>query len=152
MSFDVHAYHVEKAHHPNYLASGAALNSPMWQHTDTGIELANESDQTPFIGVIVGRVSPFRLKCGPSGNHIEGKVSPLTKSKYQFHITRPADHDLAADYHASIATLEALQKQVARTCHIPYLRHPQTTSISALPPDRRTRTPDRSAPPDLTQI
>ncbi|KAG1774802.1 hypothetical protein EV702DRAFT_1199899 [Suillus placidus] len=32
-----------------------------------------------------------------------------------FHLTRPADHELAVDYDAGIATLEALQKRVERS-------------------------------------
>jgi len=115
MSFDAHAYHVEKSQVKNYLASPNVLNSTMWQHTSTGVEVVNEEDLLAFTGIMVGRVSPFRLKCGPEGNHINGNVSPLEKSKYQFHITRPANRELAADYQAALSNLEALQNQVGRT-------------------------------------
>jgi hypothetical protein len=115
MSFDAHAYHIEKSRLTNYLASPNVLNSTIWQHTSTGLEVVNEEDLLPFTGIVVGRVSAFRLKCGPEGNHINGGVSPLDKSKYQFHITRPANRELAEDYQSAIGTLEALQNQVGRT-------------------------------------
>jgi hypothetical protein len=112
MSFNVHAYHTQKIHVPNYLASPRLLESTVWQHTSNGFEVANQEDQSPFIGILVGRVSPFRLKCGPAGNHIKKEVSPLVKAKYQFHLARPADHELGMDFDAGISVLEALQNQV----------------------------------------
>ncbi|KAG2741364.1 hypothetical protein P692DRAFT_20668848, partial [Suillus brevipes Sb2] len=109
MSFNAHAYHTQKIHVANYLASPRVLESTLWQHTSNGFEVANQEDQSPFIGILVGRVSPFRLKCGPAGNHIKKEVSPLAKAKYQFHLTRPADHELGMDFDAGISVLEALQ-------------------------------------------
>ncbi|KAG1725058.1 uncharacterized protein EDB91DRAFT_1087240 [Suillus paluster] len=64
---------------------------------------------------IVGRVSPYRLKCTPSGNHFTGGMSPLAKAKYQFHITRPVDHELSVDYLAGVRNLEILQEEVSKT-------------------------------------
>ncbi|KAG2337316.1 hypothetical protein BDR05DRAFT_843965, partial [Suillus weaverae] len=109
MSFDAHAYHAPKLQVPNYLASPGVLDRNIWQHTGYGLEVAEEADQSPFIGILAGHVSPFRLKCGPAGNHIKNEYSPLVKAKYQFHLTRPADHELGADYDAGISVLEALQ-------------------------------------------
>lgn len=117
MSFDAHSYHVEKRSLPNYLGSPNVIGSTMWQHTATGLELARKEDQMPFTGIVVGRVSPFRLKCGPAGNHMNSEVSPLVKAKYQFHLCRPADHELGVDFDASMATLDAMQKQVGKTGH-----------------------------------
>lgn len=88
MPFDAHSYHVEHSQSANYLASPTILTSTMWQHTDTGIELVNETDLLPFVGVLVGHVSPFRLKCGPAGNHFDSNISSLAKGKYQFHLCR----------------------------------------------------------------
>jgi hypothetical protein len=115
MPFNAHSYHVEHLQSTNYLASSTIMDSTMWQHTSTGVELVNETDLSPFTGILVGRVSPFRLKCGPAGNHFDSNISSLAKGKYQFHLCRPADHDLAMDYQAAISTMEALQNQVART-------------------------------------
>ncbi|KAG2113590.1 uncharacterized protein F5147DRAFT_789267 [Suillus discolor] len=115
MSFNSHAYHVEKMLLPNYLASPGVLNTTTWQHTETGLELAKKTDQTPFIGIIMGHVSPFRLKCGPVGNHMNSDVSPLLKSKYQFHLCCPADHELGMDYETSISVLDVWQKQVGKS-------------------------------------
>ncbi|KAG1875355.1 hypothetical protein C8R48DRAFT_592658, partial [Suillus tomentosus] len=81
MLFDAHAYHVQKLHTPNYLAAHGVLDSAMWQHMSNGLEVANQSNLSRFLGVLAGRVTPFRLKCGPAGNHINKKVSPLSKAK-----------------------------------------------------------------------
>jgi hypothetical protein len=59
MLFDAHAYHSQKLHKSNYLAYHGLLDSVAWQHTSNGFEVTNKSDQSPFIGVLVGRVSPF---------------------------------------------------------------------------------------------
>jgi hypothetical protein len=117
MPFDVHAYRTEHMESANFLASPAIMDSTMWQHTSTGVEVVNEADLSPFMGIVVGRASPFRLKCGPAGNHINSDISSLAKAKYQFHLCHPAQHELAADYEAAIntVTMEALQNQVART-------------------------------------
>ncbi|KAG2107119.1 hypothetical protein BD769DRAFT_1393040 [Suillus cothurnatus] len=115
MSFDAHAYHVEKTSMPNYLGSPSVLNTIMWQHTESGLELAKEEDQMPFTGIIVGRVSPYRLKCGPAGNHMNSDVSPLVKAKYQFYLCRPADHELGMDFDTSVTSLKTLQNQVVKS-------------------------------------
>ncbi|KAG1764966.1 hypothetical protein EV702DRAFT_1051186 [Suillus placidus] len=85
------------------------------KHTSSGLVLVNESSELLVNFVIVGRVSAYRLKCGPAGNHIVNGMSPLEKAKYQFHITHPSHSDLATDYQAGITNLETLQGQVATT-------------------------------------
>ncbi|KAG1751262.1 uncharacterized protein EDB91DRAFT_1243529 [Suillus paluster] len=79
-----------------------------------GLEVINKSDLSPFIATIVGRVSPYHLKCTPSGNHFTGGMSPLAKAKYQFNITCPTDHELLADYLARVHNLEILQEEVGK--------------------------------------
>lgn len=115
MTFDPKVYHDTHATLNNYISSPTALSSTMWQHSSIGLELVNEISELPAKLIIVGWISPYRLKCGPAGNHIVNGMSPLEKAKYQFHITRPAHSDLAANYEAGIANLEMLQGQVATT-------------------------------------
>jgi hypothetical protein len=115
MSFDAHTYHVEKTSVPNYLRSPSVMNTTMWQHTESGLELAKEEDQMPVTGIVVGQVSPYHLKCGPAGNHMNSNVSPLAKVKYQFYLSHPADHKLGMDFDASVTTLNTLQKQVRKS-------------------------------------
>ncbi|KAG1832374.1 hypothetical protein EV424DRAFT_1342354 [Suillus variegatus] len=115
MTFDPKVYHDTHATLNNYISSPTALSSTMWQHSSIGLELVNEISELPAKLIIVGWISPYRLKCGPAGNHIVNGMSPLEKAKYQFHITRPAHSDLAANHEAGIANLEMLQGQVATT-------------------------------------
>ncbi|KAG1734056.1 uncharacterized protein EDB91DRAFT_1251101 [Suillus paluster] len=98
MAFDTHTYHIEHSSAHGYAASPHFSNARMWQHSSTGLEVVNESDLSPFIATIVGRVSPYCLKCTPSGNHFTG-----------------ADHELSVDYLARVRNLEILQAEVGKT-------------------------------------
>jgi hypothetical protein len=118
MTFDAHAYHVKNSLLSNYAASPNILNTTMWQHTDTGLEVVDPSNELPLKIFIVGRISTFRLKSGPAGNHMKNGFGSLDKAKYQLHMSRPADPELGADYNAAIANLETLQRQVATTTDI----------------------------------
>ncbi|KAG1859734.1 hypothetical protein F4604DRAFT_1588702, partial [Suillus subluteus] len=115
MDFDAHTYHLQHSTLNNYLASSQFANCAIWQHSTTGLEVVNELDLLPMVCTIVGRVSPYCLKCTPSGNHFAGGASPLTKAKYQFNITRPAHHELVADFLAGVHNLKALQEEVGKT-------------------------------------
>lgn len=115
MSFNANTYRTKKSALKNYGASPNFVNATMWQHTTTGLELVDATDELPFKVLIVGRISAFRLKSGPGGNHVLNGLGSLNKAKYQFHMSRPADADLAKDYNAAIAAMETLQKQVATT-------------------------------------
>ncbi|KAG2738507.1 hypothetical protein P692DRAFT_201812056, partial [Suillus brevipes Sb2] len=115
MSFNANTYRTKKSTLKNYGASPNFVNATMWQHTTTGLKLVDATDELPFKVLIVGRISAFRLKSGPGGNHVLNGRGSLDKAKYQFHMSRPADTDLAKDYNATIAVLETLQKQVATT-------------------------------------
>ncbi|KAG1836947.1 hypothetical protein DFJ58DRAFT_734644 [Suillus subalutaceus] len=118
--FDAHSYHIKHSNissrqafkykqlSPNFIASTA------WQHTLTGLEVVNE-DEEPFLATIVGRTSTYHLRCGPAGNHFSGGMSPLEKTKFQFHICRPVNPELGADFTAAINNLETLQNQVGKT-------------------------------------
>lgn len=117
MTFDPKTYHDTHWTLSNHISSLNVLDGTIWQHGKSGLELIDENNELPVKLVTVGRVSAYRLKCGPAGNHIANGMSPLEKAKYQFHISRPAHHDLAEDYQAGISTLEALQSQVATTKH-----------------------------------
>jgi hypothetical protein len=112
--FDAHSYHVNHSNQSSYAGSHNFLASTTWQHTSTGLEVVN-SDEEPYVATIVGRISAYRLKCGPAGNHFDSGMSPLEKAKYQFYISRPANAELGADFIAGINNLEALQNQVGKT-------------------------------------
>ncbi|KAG2750959.1 hypothetical protein P692DRAFT_20662444, partial [Suillus brevipes Sb2] len=106
--FDTHTYHVQQSTKNNYAASPNFVETTSWQHTSTGLEVV-DADEQPFTAIIVGRASAYRLKCGPGGNHFDSGLSPLEKAKYQFHLSRPANPELGADFTAGIKNLEELQ-------------------------------------------
>ncbi|KAG1847829.1 hypothetical protein DFJ58DRAFT_843043 [Suillus subalutaceus] len=112
--FDAHSYHVKHSNISSYAASPNFITSTVWQHTLTGLEVVNE-DEEPFLATIVGRASAYHLRCGPAGNHFSGGMSPLEKTKFQFHICRPVNPELGADFTAAINNLETLQNQVGKT-------------------------------------
>jgi hypothetical protein len=113
MLFNVHAYYAQKLHVPNYLTAHGVLDSLMWQYTSNRFGVTNKTNFSPFIGIFVGCVTPFCLRCGPAGNHINKNVSLLNKAKYQLHLTCPVDHEFSAYYQAAIAVLDTLENQVA---------------------------------------
>ncbi|KAG1871226.1 hypothetical protein DFJ58DRAFT_627565, partial [Suillus subalutaceus] len=113
--FDAKAYRGQKTQLVNYAASPKLLSATMWQHTTSGLELVDSTDEMPFKLLIAGRVSAFRLKVRPEGSHMKNGMTSLDKAKYQFHLTHPADTELGKDYNAAISTLETLQSQVATT-------------------------------------
>jgi hypothetical protein len=113
-TFDPHVYHLANITKNNYAASTNFVNSTAWQHNETGLEVVN-SDEEPLIAIIVGRALAYRLKCGPEGNHFAKGSSPLEKAKYQFHICRPSNPELAADFTAGIQHLQTLQNEVGKT-------------------------------------
>jgi hypothetical protein len=115
MTFDPKEYHDKHFTLNNHISSPNVLNSVIWQHSSNGLELINENTELPANLIVVGRISAYRLKCGPAGNHIANGMSPLEKSKYQFYVTRPAQSHLGGDFQAGVTTLETLQNQVATT-------------------------------------
>jgi hypothetical protein len=48
--------------------------------------------------VVVGRVDPQKLNCGPEGNHIKAEISPLAKAKFQFQLCQPFESPFAQDF------------------------------------------------------
>ncbi|KAG2089313.1 uncharacterized protein F5147DRAFT_780644 [Suillus discolor] len=113
MSFDAQAYHDHAASQSNFMASNTLCKQISWQHSANGLIIVDRDEQTPFIGVVTGRVSSFNLKCGTSGNYL--KKGALEKAKYQLHLVRPTDKILAHDFDTVIRNLETMQKAAGTT-------------------------------------
>jgi hypothetical protein len=113
MSFDAQAYHDQIASQSSFVASTSFCDRVSWQHSTNGLIIVDREEQTPFVGVIAGRVSPFNLKCGTSGNYL--KKGLLEKAKYQLHLIRPTDKILGHDFDAAIHNLDEMQKVAGTT-------------------------------------
>lgn len=113
MSFDAQVYHERFASRDDSYASTTLCKRISWQHSANGLIIVDREDQTPFTGFIVGRVSPWNLKCGTTGNYL--KKGGLEKAKYQLHLMRPTDKILGRDFDAAITNLETMQKVAGTT-------------------------------------
>ncbi|KAG1873910.1 hypothetical protein F4604DRAFT_1765818 [Suillus subluteus] len=141
--FDAHSYHIKQSNVSSYAASPNFVPSTAWQHTLTSLEVVNE-DEEPFLATIVGRASTYHLRCGPAGNHFSGGMSPLEKTKFQFHICRPVNPELGADFTAAINNLETgkmmcfASKVFTTRVHVKYQAHRQN-AVNAPKMDEETR-------------
>ncbi|KAG2121854.1 hypothetical protein BD769DRAFT_1671256 [Suillus cothurnatus] len=113
MSFNTQAYHDQIASQSSFVASTSFCDRVSWQHSTNGLIIVDREEQTPFVGVIAGRVSPFNLKCGTSGNYL--KKGLLEKAKYQLHLICPTDKILGHDFDAAIHNLDEMQKVAGTT-------------------------------------
>jgi hypothetical protein len=86
-----------------------------WQQSSNGLIVVSCEDQKPFVGIIVGTVSPYKMNCGPAGNYLSGKYNSLEKAKYRLYLSRPPQSTLAADYDMALNNLETIQNKAAST-------------------------------------
>jgi hypothetical protein len=89
---------------PNYMGSANVLNNAMWRQDTCGHIAVEKSSRKEFVAVIVGRVDPQKLNCGPEGNHIRADISPLHKAKFQFRLCQPFESLFAEDFDKAIQT------------------------------------------------
>ncbi|KAG1889423.1 hypothetical protein F4604DRAFT_1531947, partial [Suillus subluteus] len=108
MLFDAQAYHDQMVSKAGFVASTTFCDCVSWQHSSNGLIIVDCEEQTPFTTVITGRVSPFNLKCSPSGNYL--RKGGLEKAKYQFHLMCPTDKVLGHDFDLTIHNLDTMQK------------------------------------------
>ncbi|KAG1900880.1 uncharacterized protein F5891DRAFT_979783 [Suillus fuscotomentosus] len=80
MPFNAQVYHDAFTSHDESYASTTLCKDISWQHSANGLIIVDHKDQTPFTGFIVGRVSPWNLKCGTTSNYL--KKGGLEKAKY----------------------------------------------------------------------
>ncbi|OJA18664.1 hypothetical protein AZE42_12872 [Rhizopogon vesiculosus] len=100
---------------PNYIGSANGLNNVIWQRDTSGHIAVEKSLKKEFVAVIVGRVGPQKLNCGPEGNHIRAYISPLHKAKFQFQLGQPFGSVFAEDFDKAIQNLEGLQAKITET-------------------------------------
>ena len=117
MVFDAVLYRDELISLPNCLAHPRFIKKAGWGKEDTGHVLVYQSTGDDLVAIIVGKVSPYRLLCGPDGNfRAESKVqSDFSKAKFQFTLDMPDEPALLPVYKAGLSTLTKLQKSASVT-------------------------------------
>ncbi|KAJ8585560.1 hypothetical protein M405DRAFT_706395, partial [Rhizopogon salebrosus TDB-379] len=96
-----------------YMGSANVANNIMWLRDTRGHVIVDKTSKKEFVGVVVGRIDPQRLNCGPEGNHIKPEISPLAKAKFQLQLCQPFKAPFAQDFDKVIKNLESLQGQIA---------------------------------------
>jgi hypothetical protein len=91
MVFDSVAYRDELLSLPNCLGDPNFIETAGWVREDTGNVLVSRTSSENLVAIVTGKVSPFRLQCGPAGNfRAESKVqSDFSKAKFQLTLDPP---------------------------------------------------------------
>jgi len=117
MAFDPVSYRDELISLPNCLGNPRFIDAAGWAREDTGNVLVSRTSSENLVAIIAGKVSPFRLQCGPAGNfRAESKVqSDFSKAKFQLTLDPPDGTAMAPIYDAGMSTLMQLQKSASST-------------------------------------
>ena len=117
MVFDAPSYKTDLISLPNCLAHPQFIEKAGWGKQDTGHVLVSQSTGDELVAITIGKVSPFRLQCGPGGNfRAESKVqSDFSKAKFQLTLDMPDEPELVPVYRAGLAALTKLQKSASST-------------------------------------
>ncbi|KAI5984252.1 hypothetical protein EDC04DRAFT_2615786 [Pisolithus marmoratus] len=110
-------YHENVSQLDKYLATPGLLNTLEWRPAKNGHSVFEKTDETHFIGIVVGSVAEYRLNAGTRGNYINSTYGSLPKAKYQFYLTKPIVQAFRADFDRAFDLLNGLQNQVAHTTH-----------------------------------
>jgi hypothetical protein len=107
MVFDIVSYQDELLPLPNCLANPHFMKAAGWSREDTRHVLISRTSGENLVVIIAGKVSPFQLQCGPSGNfRAESKVQTyFSKAKFQFTLDAPDETALLPIYEAGVSTL-----------------------------------------------
>lgn len=117
MVFDSVSYRDELISLPNCLANPHFVEAAGWAREDTGHVLVSRTTSENLVAIITGKVSPFRLQCGPAGNfRPESKVqNDFTKAKFQLTLDAPDEAALVPIYETGVSTLNRIQKSATLT-------------------------------------
>ena len=117
MVFNAVSYKDELISLPNCLAHPRFIEKAGWGKQATGQILVSQSTGEELIAITIGKVSPYRLFCGPGGNfRAESKVqSDFSKAKFQLNLDLPDEPALVPVYKAGLSTLMRLQKSASAT-------------------------------------
>ena len=79
--------------------------------------LVSRTSSENLVAIVTGKVSPFRLQCGPAGNfRADSKVQGnFSKAKFQFSLDPPDEPAIVPIYDAGLSTLMRLQKSASVT-------------------------------------
>jgi hypothetical protein len=117
MVFNSVSYRDELLFFPYCLANPHFIEAAGWAREDTGHVLVSRTTNENLVAIITGKVSPFRLQCGPAGNfQPESKVqNDFSKAKFQLMLDAPDEPALVPLYETGVSTLNRLQKSATLT-------------------------------------
>ncbi|KAJ8590085.1 hypothetical protein M405DRAFT_707730, partial [Rhizopogon salebrosus TDB-379] len=98
-----------------YMGSTSVSTNMVWFRDSRGDIVVDKTSKEEFVGVVVGRIDPQKLNCGPEGNHIRADISPLAKAKFQFQLGVPFESAFMQDFDKVVKNLESLQGKIAET-------------------------------------
>jgi hypothetical protein len=112
MAFDATAYRDQIESMLICVGNPGFLPSAGWVQNMSGHELVYKNSGEILVGVLVAKISEFRLQCGPSGNFRADSnfQRDFKKAKFQFNAGVPDDPILESTFQNTIANLVKLQK------------------------------------------
>ena len=83
----------------------------------------NRKTTEEMVGIIVGKISDYRLLCGPTGNfHLDSRFSTdFSAAKFQLDLGIPDEPALVPVFKNSVATLLKVEKNISTTKDNRYL-------------------------------
>jgi len=112
MAFDAAAYHDQLDLTLMFVGNPAFLQSAGWIQNMSGHDLVYKNSGEVLVGILVAKISEFRLQCGPSGNFRTDSSfqREFKKAKFQFNAGVPDDPILEPAFNSAISNLVKLQK------------------------------------------
>lgn len=112
--FDAAEHHRYLQTLPTYAANADCLKHVAWTQDGSSHILANKSDKSDAVLIVVGRVVNDRVFCGPAGNwSSKNSFGSLKTARYQFTISAGEADLLAADFEAAFKMLSKIQGAIA---------------------------------------
>jgi hypothetical protein len=117
MPFDTETYQNELISLPNCVAHPDFIQSAGWGKDDTGHVLVSKSTDEALIGIVVGKVSPSRLQCGPSGDfRADSKFNTnFHKAKFKLTLDIADEPVLVPIFTVGVSNLSKIQKSASIT-------------------------------------
>lgn len=117
MAFDAADFRDQLESTPMYIGNPSLLQSAGWVRNMSGHDLVHKSSGEILIGILVAKISDFRLQCTPSGNfRTDTKFEKeFKKAKFQFSAGIPDEQILESTFNNAVANLIKLQKTHSTT-------------------------------------
>lgn len=123
MAFNSVTYRQDLINVPNNVTHPSFSQLSGWAKEDSGHRLVNRKTNEEMVGIIVGKISEYRLLCGPVGNfHLDSKFAKdYSAAKFQLDLGIPDEPALVPIFKSSVATLLKVEKNISTTKDNRYL-------------------------------